>query len=166
MPAVTPAYVKNMIHRGFSELVDPGPTQCERVAIWNYFQDCCAYCGRRLRRGNKEGHIDHLVPTSVGGANTIGNRVLSCASCNEKEKRDQPWEEFLKSKVASLEEFAARRQRILDWQKEHPMVTSRDHQKLIKLASEKASEISNLFEQSIDEIRRRARALHRTNIVS
>jgi len=72
----------------------------------------------------------------------------------------------LKSKVASLEEFAARRQRILDWQKEHPMVTSRDHQKLIKLASEKASEISNLFEQSIDEIRRRARALHRTNIVS
>jgi CRISPR/Cas system Type II protein with McrA/HNH and RuvC-like nuclease domain len=162
MSAVKPAYVKNVIRRGLSELVDPSPTRCERLAIWSYFQDCCAYCGQQLRRGSKEAHIDHLVPTSVGGANGMGNRVLSCASCNEKEKREQPWEEFLKSKVRSPEQYSTRRQRILDWQKEHPMVTGPDHQKLIDLASEKANEISDLFEQSVDEIRRRARALRRT----
>jgi CRISPR/Cas system Type II protein with McrA/HNH and RuvC-like nuclease domain len=119
-----------------------------------------------MRRGRKEAHIDHLVPASAGGANAIGNRVLSCALCNEKEKRDQPWEEFLKSKVRSPEQFAVRRQRILDWQKEHPTPTGPDHQRLINLALGKANEISYLFDQSVDEIRLQVRSLHRTNSTS
>jgi len=166
MPAATPAYVKNMIRRGLSEIVDPSPSSEEEKIIWSHFQDCCAYCGRQMRRGSKEAHIDHLVPASAGGANGIGNRVLSCALCNAEEKRDQPWEEFLKSKARSPEEFAMRRQRILDWQKDHPTLTGPDHQKLIKLAFEKAGEICGLFDRSANEIRRRARALHRTNIGS
>jgi len=61
MPAVTTSYAKNIVRRAFSELVDPSPTRKEQAKIWDYFGDCCAYCGCPLRRGAKEGHIDHLV---------------------------------------------------------------------------------------------------------
>ncbi len=86
MPAPTPGYVKNMIRRSLRETIDPSPTKKEETRIWDFFNSECAYCGKKLRKINKEGHIDHLVPSALGGANHISNRVLSCADCNEKEK--------------------------------------------------------------------------------
>jgi hypothetical protein len=70
------------------------------------------------------------------------------------------------SKVKSPEEFAVRQQRITNWQRDHPTPVGPDYQKLVDLARAKAKEIANIFDQSVDEIRRRARVLHRTKSAS
>ena len=118
MPAVTTAYVKNIVRRGLSELVDPSPTKKDEDSIWRYFESTCAYCGTSLKRALGEGRIDHPEPASKGGANSIGNRVLACGVCNDKEKLDQPWEPFLrlKAKKGAVFDpvlFEARRERII-----------------------------------------------------
>ena len=119
MPAPTPGYVKNIIRRSLREIIDPSPSKEEEQAIWDHFDSECAYCGRKLRKGYKEGHIDHLVSSSCGGANHLCNRVLSCADCNEKEKLNKPWEEFLASKCSSKQIEAKRKSKILQWQRTH-----------------------------------------------
>jgi 5-methylcytosine-specific restriction endonuclease McrA len=42
----------------------------------------CFYCGRLL--DDNSTHIDHRVPISRGGSNSIENIALSCPSCNLK----------------------------------------------------------------------------------
>ncbi len=154
MPTVTPAYVKNMMRRGLSELVDPSPDDQAEVQIWNHFKSACAYCGSPLRKGAKEAHIDHLVSASNRGANSLGNRVLSCAECNEKGKRDQPWEVFLRRKSTSPEEFYNRRQVIVEWQKRHPMVDDKRLEFVKNVAREKAAEVIRVFDQKVAETRK------------
>jgi CRISPR/Cas system Type II protein with McrA/HNH and RuvC-like nuclease domain len=117
MPAPTPGYVKNMIHRSLREIVDPSPTKEDEERIWKFFDCECAYCGKPLRKLKKEGHIDHLFPASLGGTNHISNRVLSCATCNEAEKLDGAWQEFLLRKNQDPEVVRTRVARIHEWQK-------------------------------------------------
>lgn len=117
MPAPTPGIVKNMIHRSLREIVDPSPTKKEEERIWKFFDYKCAYCGRPLRKLQKEGHIDHLFPASLGGPNHISNRVLSCAICNEAEKLDRAWQEFILWKNQDSEVVRTRIARIREWQK-------------------------------------------------
>jgi len=42
----------------------------------------CAYCGARI--GKRGGSLDHLTPVSRGGADAVGNLVLSCKPCNDR----------------------------------------------------------------------------------
>lgn len=46
----------------------------------------CAYCQRRgsLTWGpdGERWHIDHVVPRTLGGSNSLDNKVLACAACN------------------------------------------------------------------------------------
>lgn len=43
-------------------------------------QSCgCAYCGKNILTDN---HLDHKVPTSRGGENTLSNVHLTCPTCN------------------------------------------------------------------------------------
>lgn len=116
MPATKPGLVKNMIRRSLREIVDSSPTKKEERMIWDFFDSECAYCGKKLRKAHKEGHIDHLVS---GGSNDISNRVLSCAACNEKEKLDMPWEKFLSQKNPDKIIAHKRRDKILQWQSIH-----------------------------------------------
>lgn len=44
------------------------------------YQGRCAYCFGVLGSDNK--HLDHIVPLSNGGTNTICNVVYACARCN------------------------------------------------------------------------------------
>lgn len=117
MPAPTPGYVKNMIRRSLREIVDPSPSKKEENKIWDFFNSECAYCGKKLDKAYKEGHIDHLVSSSQGGANHISNRVLSCATCNEKEKLDKPWGEFLAKKSPNKILASKRKEKIKQWQR-------------------------------------------------
>jgi len=117
MPAPTPGYVKNMIHRSLREIVDPSPTKEAGERIWKFFDCKCAYCGKPLRKLQKEGHIDHLFPASLGGPNHISNRVLSCATCNEAEKLDRAWQEFILRKNQDPEVVRTRIAKIHEWQK-------------------------------------------------
>lgn len=115
MPVITPAYTKNVIRRSIRELIDPGPNKKDVDTIWAYFDSSCAYCGKSLDRADKQGHIDHLLPASEGGANGLSNRVLSCAMCNEKEKLDSDWRQFLELKVDDDTVRAERLGRIEAW---------------------------------------------------
>ena len=117
MPAPTPGYVKNMIRRSLCEIVDPSPTKRDGEEIWKFFDYECAYCGKPLRRLQKEGHIDHLLPASLDGPNHISNRVLSCATCNEAEKLDGAWQEFILRKNQDPDVIRGRIAKIHEWQK-------------------------------------------------
>jgi hypothetical protein len=51
-----------------------------------------------------------------GGFNHISNRVPACPRCNEHEKRDMDWQQFLQQKSGSDEAVRARRQaKIEEW---------------------------------------------------
>jgi len=117
MPAPTPGYVKNMIRRSLREIIDPSPTKDDVEKIWRFFDSKCTYCGKPLNKLKKEGHIDHLFPASLDGPNHISNRVLSCAACNEAEKLDGDWQEFILRKNQDTEVVRTRVARIREWQK-------------------------------------------------
>jgi hypothetical protein len=163
MPAVTRAYVKNIIKRGLSELVDPSPAKGNHTSIWQHFNSSCAYCGAVLSRAAKNGRIDHLLAASKEGGNSIGNRVLSCGPCNDKEKLDQPWEPFLRSKSKSDSVFHTRRQRILEWQKLHPIGDEVHHQALRDGASERALEVIKVFEEKVRELQQLVHEARKTS---
>lgn len=74
----------------------------------NFFDGCCAYCREPLGK-NKQ--IDHVVPISKLGADTLDNIVYVCHSCNtSKGNRDflawyrsKPfWSQERESKVLSI----------------------------------------------------------------
>lgn len=117
MPAITPGYVKNVIRRSLREIVDPSPTKKDEERIWKFFNWECAYCGKPLSKLQKQGHIDHLLPSSLDGPNHISNRVLSCATCNEAEKLDVAWQEFMVQKNRDPAVLRARIAKIHEWQK-------------------------------------------------
>ena len=119
MPDATQGYVKNIIRRSLREIVDPRPSKNDKQKIWEFFNSKCAYCGKKLRKEHKEGHIDHLVSASCNGYNQISNRVLSCAKCNAEEKLDMPWEKFIEKKCSDKHTAAERKSKILQWQKTH-----------------------------------------------
>jgi ribosomal protein L24E len=110
---LTPAQVKNLMRRGLRFLVDPEPEKEDKRRVWDFFRGSCAYCGKQLTDG--EGDTDHLVSASLGGANALANRVLSCKPCNAEDKRDRDWIEFLKEKCTSPNIFQERESRIRKW---------------------------------------------------
>lgn len=42
------------------------------------FDNRCAYCGT----GDRQLHLDHVVPLKLGGRHTIGNLLPACQPCN------------------------------------------------------------------------------------
>ncbi len=151
MPAPTPPYVKNIIRRSLREIVDPSPSKEDKQAIWDFFNSECAYCGKKLHQGQKEAHIDHLVSSSCGGANQICNRVLSCATCNEKEKLDKPWEEFLAQKCSNKQIEAKRKSKILQWLKMHKeCLLEKD---VIAKIKSLADDVAVCYDEKVDQVR-------------
>ncbi|WP_189475078.1 HNH endonuclease [Halioglobus pacificus] len=111
---------KNKIKRSLGAICDPHPSKAEEKELWEYFDSQCAYCGVSIERDSRTGHLDHLVPISEGGTNSIFNHVLSCAKCNGDEKREEEWESFLKSKSVSLDVYEQRKNRISQWLQRAP----------------------------------------------
>jgi CRISPR/Cas system Type II protein with McrA/HNH and RuvC-like nuclease domain len=133
------------------ELVDRSPSKREITLLWEFFESSCAYCGTHLSPKNKEGHVDHLVAASLGGTNHISNRVLSCANCNEKEKLDQPWEQFLQHKSSNEETFLQRRAKILEWS---VYSERRQENELLEAADKAAAKVAACFEEEVAQLRR------------
>jgi CRISPR/Cas system Type II protein with McrA/HNH and RuvC-like nuclease domain len=136
MPAPTPGYVKNMIRRSLLEIADPSPKKRDVIKIWEFLGSTYAYCDKALNRTAKQGHIDHLVPCSRGGSNHVSNRVLSCAKCNETEKLDAAWQEFILKKNPNLDVARLRVNKILEWCKINgePVIDKAKLQKIEKLS--------------------------------
>ena len=153
MPTMPIPRVKNMIGRALRGVVDPEPTGKQISRLWEYFSSTCAYCGRAVQKKNKSAHIDHLIPTSKKGTNHISNRVLSCASCNEQEKKEMDWEPFLHQKNPSDIDFHARKQRILDWQKHQggPVTLFEDAARALEKATRT---VHNSLDEQVKELRK------------
>lgn len=65
-------------------MIHPKMSQCERVtrrrALVKKFGDRCARCGWKDRNILT---LDHIVPASRGGNNSLHNLQLLCQFCNE-----------------------------------------------------------------------------------
>jgi 5-methylcytosine-specific restriction endonuclease McrA len=108
-----PAWVKNISRRVLWAALEKDITKDERAAMSEYFEGQCAYCGDKLP---KRWHADHIVSVDRGGFNHVSNRVPSCPRCNEQEKQEREWVEFLKSKCGSdIRTLDERKKRIEDW---------------------------------------------------
>lgn len=150
---MTPSQVRNAIRRSLQALVDPKPSPRKRALIWEGFGHQCAFCGRALSQSRRQGHIDHLIPESVGGSNQLANLVLTCATCNGDEKLDKDWNEFLKTKCGSnLALYEQRLTCILRWQESQPGPTtlSQAQQQLLDEAFE---HVNTAYSNVITELR-------------
>jgi 5-methylcytosine-specific restriction endonuclease McrA len=58
-----------------------------RLLEYNY---CCAYCYKPFTI--EQLTVDHMIPLSRGGTNTIDNLVPACKSCNSRKKDKTPLE--------------------------------------------------------------------------
>jgi hypothetical protein len=62
----------------------------------------CAYCGCALdgKPDRPRPHVDHVIPKSRGGSNSITNKVLSCPRCNLSKGARTPeeWREAMAKK--------------------------------------------------------------------
>ena len=157
MPRITPGFVRNMIRRSLSEIVDSAPAKKDIAEIWRFFKSECAYCGKVLERGKKEGHIDHLISASSGGPNHLSNRVLACSTCNEKEKLDTPWDLFLERKIKDARFRRQRMKKIREWQRLTGEDVSARSAQLNALVEKACDEVLGLYSRKVEEIRSRRR---------
>ena len=148
----TPGLTRNQIRRSLRELVDPSPTDKEKNEIRKFFNYECAYCGKRIKQ-SKEGHIDHLVSSALGGVNNISNRVLSCADCNEKEKLDMAWEKFLSQKNLNKDLLQKRKEKILQWQAQYGDQRKIEI-KIIEIINHCGDEIIKIYNEKVENIRK------------
>lgn len=61
-------------------------TTVERLDVWDKTNGRCFYCGKKLQTKyyHKRNYmtIDHIIPLSKDGPDTLDNKVPSCKSCN------------------------------------------------------------------------------------
>lgn len=65
---------------------------------------CCIYCGIHASQAKMQ--IEHVIPKSKGGTDSLNNLVLSCKACNQ-EKGDQNVKIYLKDKPSVLRRVKA-----------------------------------------------------------
>lgn len=61
----------------------------ELLAKFREQKGCCAYCNEPLAHGWE---LDHVIPLSRGGTNTVDNVVFACPSCNRHKMTRTPEE--------------------------------------------------------------------------
>jgi hypothetical protein len=142
----TVSQAKNRMRRTVAEILDATPS--DLAPLWAHFESSCAYCGRRLDRSRREGHVDHAEP---GGGNHLGNLVLACGACNGDEKREEPWEAFLDRKVTSPGVRSARSARMRSWLAVNPAA-------ILEASTEVAAKRAEL-EQLIDDFAQKCNEL-------
>lgn len=112
-----PAWVKNISRRVLWAALEPDISKQQRLSMAEFFNNSCAYCNDPL---GTRWHADHLVPVDGGGFNHISNRVAACPKCNEHEKREMDWRQFVAQKSSTDESIlTARLSRIEEWVKLH-----------------------------------------------
>lgn len=68
----------------------------KRAYLFGREKGCCIYCGSK---GKME--VEHVIPRSRGGTDSLNNLVLSCHECNQA-KGNMSLSEFLKGKPSVL----------------------------------------------------------------
>lgn len=149
MAKPTTSLVKNTIARCLSEIISPAPTASEEKEIWTYFERKCCYCGQELKDG--EGDLDHLITNNDYYINDKYNRVLSCKTCNSKQKLDKDWKLFLKQKCGGDEKlFNERKSKIDNWIKNKKQYLSKEQ---IDKYLEVKEKINEVFDNGYKELK-------------
>lgn len=106
----------------------------------------CRYCGHKARPI----HLDHVIPHSKGGADTVGNLVVSCTLCNGR-KKDQVWTPKPPRWLSKYPKRQSKAQRIEGYK-------AKAERKRAKRAAEMIADREALFVDNrvADEIRREA----------
>jgi 5-methylcytosine-specific restriction endonuclease McrA len=64
-------------------------TKAAKIAEWRDAKFCCRSCFTPIR-DYWDGEYDHIIPTSIGGNNSMENCKLLCRPCHAKKtKRDR-----------------------------------------------------------------------------
>ncbi len=63
----------------------------------------CSYCGSKLRRGEVD--VDHVIPKSRGGSNSVSNLTASCSHCNRQKGALDDVEYEIKKDFEYLDEY-------------------------------------------------------------
>ncbi|HET8569104.1 MAG TPA: HNH endonuclease [Candidatus Limnocylindria bacterium] len=87
-PELARAYVRLSIHRRRSQIAGEHITAKQLFALFEAHGNRCFYCGTTGRMT-----VDHRVPLSRGGTNSLENLVPACRSCNSM-KHDRTDDEF------------------------------------------------------------------------
>jgi 5-methylcytosine-specific restriction endonuclease McrA len=66
--------------------------------LLDVFDGRCSYCSKRPEK-SKNLHLDHLVPISEGGRNTLANLIPACIRCNSSKGTKPVVTHFLTKKV-------------------------------------------------------------------
>jgi hypothetical protein len=105
--------------RGIAVILDPHPSREERSAIWQHWGSACALCDRSLARSVLAGEIGYIGERST---RAVGNRLLLCHRCAEIMRHGGSWRSILgKSCEIGSPVYAARVDRIEEWQRNHPL---------------------------------------------
>lgn len=149
----TPSMAKNQMRRSLNAILDPHPSATDVLQLWAFFDSACAYCGAKLVRSDRSGHLDHILPHSAGGTNDIHNHVLACARCNGDEKREEDWRSFLERKVELAEIREERSTRIRNWMQLAPAnrltLSSQERQAVDSIVTRALQS----FDTAVDELR-------------
>lgn len=106
-----PAWVKNISRRVLWAALEKDISKKDRLAMQMFFDSKCCYCEELL---TARWHADHLLAFDKGGFNHLSNRVPSCPKCNEHEKRDMDWCDFLVAKSNGDDIVLQRRRERID----------------------------------------------------
>jgi len=83
---ITEAEIRKVEDAGYAvreTKITASTISAKRKKVYNKTNGRCAYCGKRLELlGNW--HIEHMLPRSRGGQNSMDNLVASCEACNRR----------------------------------------------------------------------------------
>ena len=73
-----------------------------RTRLWIAQQGRCFYCGHKIR-SKVVATIDHVIPKTLGGPNSIWNLVLACRWCNTNKGGQMPSDDDMDRRAAMEE---------------------------------------------------------------
>ena len=63
---------------------EPRTLQNQRARVTERAKGCCEYCHSQERYSPDSFSIEHIVPLSKGGKNTLDNLAFACQGCNNR----------------------------------------------------------------------------------
>jgi len=61
-------------------------TKWRRLQMFKRDNFTCQYCGRNIKDDGAKLELDHIIPLSKGGKNTMQNAITACNECNQIKK--------------------------------------------------------------------------------